>query len=72
MPTMMLPDAVAKDLSSLSEEEMKRRIITQNGFTIAQEDEILRIAREDEVVGPMTPEEFMAEMQSMIDQHRDA
>ena len=50
------PEQVALILNTLSSEELKKRIITDNGLTIAQEEEILALDPND-TVGAMPPDE---------------
>ena len=65
MQTIQVPDEVAENLAGLTEQQMKHRIITQNGLTIAQEEEILRRSADtDGLSGPMTPEEFLNELRA--------
>jgi len=45
----------------------KERLLTENGLTVSQEEEILAIKEED-LSEAMTPGEFLGELQSMIDQ----
>ncbi len=64
--TLELPDTIANAIKEVPEEHLAKHIIGKSGFTVAKEDEILAITDED-LSDPMTPDEFLAEMQEMID-----
>ena len=49
------PEQVAVILNKLSPEELKTRLLTENGLTIAQEEEILALDP-NETTGAMSPE----------------
>ena len=57
-------EPVATILNDLSEEELKKRIITENGMTLAQEEEILSLDLKD-TTGPMSVEDFVDELKSL-------
>jgi len=72
MQTIQVPDEVAENLVGLSKQQMKQRIITPNGLTIAQEEEILRRSADtDGLSGPMTPEEFLNELRSHRNENQE-
>jgi len=52
------PEDVAMILNSLSAEELKKRIITENGLSMAQEEEILALDPSD-TVGPMDADKVL-------------
>ncbi|MGK5093445.1 hypothetical protein WDW89_15730 [Deltaproteobacteria bacterium TL4] len=54
-----LPEQIASILTNLPLTELKKRIITDNGLTVAQEEEILSLNPEDSTHA-MTPKEALA------------
>lgn len=69
MQTITVPDVVAETLKPLSSEQIKKHVITENGMTIAVEEEILRILKEGDFSEAMTPEQFMDYLKSMHNDH---
>lgn len=61
---------VAQILNSLSEEDLKHRILTANGLTLAQEEEILAI-QEGDLSPSMSPEELLALLKARVQASAD-
>lgn len=65
--TRDLPESMAEIINTLPIEELKKRIITENGLTVAQEEEILCLDPKD-TVGSMTPQAYLAHLDHMIEE----
>ena len=47
--TLEVPESLGNVLQGLSIEELKKRIITANGLTVAREEEILEVEKDEKV-----------------------
>lgn len=70
MQTLQIPDEVAEDFKKSLSDKLKNKIITENGLTIAQEEEILNLDPDD-TVGAMSPQEAIAYLKSLRTQNEN-
>ena len=61
------PEPVAMILNTISQEEIKKRLITENGLTVAQEEDILALDPND-TVGAMPPNEAIEYLKRLCDE----
>ncbi|MBF0289641.1 MAG: hypothetical protein HQM14_17655 [SAR324 cluster bacterium] len=64
MQTIELPDIAVEQLKGLSEAELKERILTENGLTIAQEEKILNL-NPNETTESMAPDDAIQFLQAL-------
>ena len=64
------PESIARVLQSSKPEELKEMMVTENGFTIAEEERMLREEQEDldrgEEEGFKSPEETIGDLKNIM------
>lgn len=69
MQTITVPDNVAYTLKSFPIGEMEKHIITENGLTLAEEEEILRRSKDtDNISEPIDAQEYLNNLMKEIDE----
>lgn len=65
MLTISVPDAIAEALAPLSDEEKKHHVLTANGLTVAEEEELLRLSKDEANISrAMNLDEFLSSLDS--------
>ncbi len=66
MQTITVADSIAETLNPLSQEERKKRVLSENGITIADEEEILSSKNELVFDTPLKADDYLKHLDKII------